>query len=297
MRAVIEVAEHRRNNKDLPPKNRVWGFRVPARHRIRKSASQVAQAHREIRLTVTITVSGIRDWYINDHLGTPQRMIDGTGTVVWAADYTAFGKATVAGGSAVENNLRFPGQYYDAETGLHYNWNRTYDPQLGRYLSTDPIGINGGDLNLYAYVAGNPGSWSDPFGLDTYRQNRYIGTNIATRSFVSHTFVYTTNPDGTLKHTYSWGNSYVNGKGQWGKDLEEDRSAAQQAIDDPVLLRGLRVGDSSLDDRVDAIYDEWKKDPNSTSLHPHGGVTNNCKTEADKLIDAAQGSLNGLVIW
>ena len=68
----------------------------------------------------------------------------------------------------MQNNLRFPGQYYNAETGLHYNWNRYYDPETGRYLSPDPIGLDGG-LNLYAYVENDPVNWSDPEGLAAYK--------------------------------------------------------------------------------------------------------------------------------
>ena len=102
-------------------------------------------------------------YYINDHLGTPQRLITGEGTVVWQAAALPFGRTQVQLGT-VQNNLRFPGQYYDAETGLHYNWNRYYDPETGRYLSPDPIGLEGG-LNLYAYMENDPVNWSDPWGL------------------------------------------------------------------------------------------------------------------------------------
>jgi RHS repeat-associated protein len=102
-------------------------------------------------------------YFINDHLGTPQQLVDGTGAVVWQAAYLPYGKAQVLVEDVV-NNLRFPGQYYDEETGLHYNWHRYYDPATGRYLTPDPIGLEGG-VNLYAYVQNNPVNFVDPWGL------------------------------------------------------------------------------------------------------------------------------------
>jgi RHS repeat-associated protein len=110
-----------------------------------------------------IQVGGEYYWYQNDHLGTPQKMISANGTVVWSARYDSFGLATV-GVETVKNNLRFPGQYFDYETGLHYNWHRFYDPETGRYVSADPIGLDGG-MNLYSYAYSDPINWIDPTGL------------------------------------------------------------------------------------------------------------------------------------
>jgi RHS repeat-associated protein len=102
-------------------------------------------------------------YFHNDHLGTPQVLTDDTGIIAWKAVYTPFGEA-VASIETIENPFRFPGQYYDPETGLHYNYFRYYNPQTGRYITPDPIGLEGG-INLFAYVANNPITNIDPEGL------------------------------------------------------------------------------------------------------------------------------------
>jgi len=90
-------------------------------------------------------------------------MTDDSQTVVWQVDYRPFGETTISVAS-VENNLRFPGQYFDAESGLHYNYFRDYDPTTGRYIQSDPIGLRGG-INTYTYVGSNPIRFTDPRGL------------------------------------------------------------------------------------------------------------------------------------
>jgi RHS repeat-associated protein len=74
-----------------------------------------------------------------------------------------FGKASVSI-NTVESNIRFPGEYYDEESGKHYNYFRDYDPEFWGYIQSDPIGLAGG-INTYGYVSGNPINLIDPSGL------------------------------------------------------------------------------------------------------------------------------------
>jgi RHS repeat-associated protein len=106
--------------------------------------------------------------YQVDHLGTPQELTDHEGNVAWAAQYKAWGQAKeviseAARQAGISNPIRFQGQYFDEETGLHYNRHRYYDPAIGRFVSSDPIGLLGGS-NLHQY-APNPFEWVDPLGL------------------------------------------------------------------------------------------------------------------------------------
>ncbi len=81
-------------------------------------------------------------FYVNDNLGTPQVITDADGKSVWEALYKPFGSAGIHPESSVVNNFRFPGQYFDEETGFHYNYHRYYDPRTGRYLTPDPLNVS-----------------------------------------------------------------------------------------------------------------------------------------------------------
>ncbi|MFG6468303.1 RHS repeat-associated core domain-containing protein [Roseateles sp. BYS87W] len=104
-----------------------------------------------------------------DHLDTPRMLLDAAGNLRWRWMGEPFGampaeEQPTAGQPAVQHNLRFPGQEYEALGGKHYNYFRVYDPGLGRYVQSDPIGLAGG-INTYAYVNGNPLMYMDPYGL------------------------------------------------------------------------------------------------------------------------------------
>ncbi len=120
-------------------------------------------------------------WFYHcDHLGTPQEMSDHTGAIIWKAEYKAWGECKTEKAKSnffenseiISNNIRFQGQYFDLETGLHYNRYRYYSPYVGRYISKDPIGLLGG-FNTFVYVS-DPNGWVDPYGLYGTRgkQNR-----------------------------------------------------------------------------------------------------------------------------
>ena len=101
-------------------------------------------------------------------------MADDNNVVVWEGTYPPFGNADISPSAEIENNFRFAGQYYDQETGLHYNYHRYYDPATGRYITPDPIGLDGG-FNLYSYVGNNQKNSVDPLGLLTEAYHEATG--------------------------------------------------------------------------------------------------------------------------
>ncbi len=139
-----------------------------------------------------LSEGGTLYFYYRDHLNTPQVITDETGVVKWEATYNAFGEVNITTDTIV-NNFRFPGQYFDAESDLYYNYFRYYNPGTGRYLREDPLNftnvqiiknnpyqhisyslagqflfqyalMNPGFLNVYKYTQNNPINWTDPEG-------------------------------------------------------------------------------------------------------------------------------------
>ncbi|APU40733.1 putative T7SS-secreted protein [Streptomyces sp. TN58] len=100
---------------------------------------------------------------VTDLIGTPRELVDESGEIAWRARSTLWGSTTWTRDATAYTPLRFPGQYYDPESGLHHNYFRTYDPETARYLTPDPLGLAGSE-NPYWYGP-HPYEWIDPFGL------------------------------------------------------------------------------------------------------------------------------------
>lgn len=96
-----------------------------------------------------------------DHIGRPVFATDTAGTVVWTSSYLPFGSIRVSSGLPID--LRFPGQWFQSESGLFQNWMRDYDPTTGRYLQADPLGLVDG-ASVYGYARQSPLRWTDPRG-------------------------------------------------------------------------------------------------------------------------------------
>ena len=142
-------------------------------------------------MPIAATIKGQTYAVHSDHLNTPRKLTQADGQAVWQWAYSAFGdeqpttaakrftsemtNPTTGATSTPEVtfNLRYPGQYFDKETGLHYNWHRSYNPSMGgRYTQGDPIGLDGG-FNRFDYVEGNPLGFTDPTGL--VMQCKWVG--------------------------------------------------------------------------------------------------------------------------
>jgi RHS repeat-associated protein len=112
----------------------------------------------------TESASPVTYYVHTDHLARPIRMTNSAKAEVWTATWTPWGTAHELSGTAIQN-LRFPGQYFLMESGLHYNWHRLYDPTLGRYTQPDPLGFPDGPAR-YAYAGNSPLMRVDPDGRD-----------------------------------------------------------------------------------------------------------------------------------
>ncbi len=138
-----------------------------AGHKVTLAASANGATIADALLFAGPTVQPANLLYVHaDHLGSPQKLTNTTQAIAWDGVFDPFGEEVALTGLAAMP-MRFPGQYADDETGYSYNYFRDYDPALGRYVQSDPIGLLAG-LNPYAYVNGKPNAMYDRFGLDPY---------------------------------------------------------------------------------------------------------------------------------
>ncbi len=140
-----------------------------------------------------------------DHLGAVVKATDQYQDIVWDAVREPFGRRFVTV-NQIEMPLGFPGQYYDQESGNFYNYFRDYDPSTGRYLQSDPIGLLGG-INTYAYVAGNPLFYADPYGLSKLTIGYNDGTSVSIDNPSAQDFVNTINnsPNNSITNVQQMG--------------------------------------------------------------------------------------------
>jgi RHS repeat-associated protein len=140
-----------------------WSFAPGAGHQVTLAAAAEGATIADAMLFVAAGTQPANLLYVHaDHLGSPQKLTDAGQATVWDGVFDPFGEEVAIAGLAAMQ-MRFPGQYADEETGYSYNYSRDYDPAIGRYLQSDPIGLFGG-LNTFAYGYNNPISSVDPQG-------------------------------------------------------------------------------------------------------------------------------------
>lgn len=218
-----------------------------------------------------------------DHLGTPRAVIDTTNKIVWRWDSDPFGTTAPNEDPDADNikftyNARYPGQYYDKETGLHYNYFRTYDPQTGRYLEADPIGLSGG-LNLYTYVNAAPLDAVDKVGL--------ISAGPASGQVADEIEPFT--PIGTAKDVYSTYKEYgfaaavgaglfeANPAVKFAKRIYKACTTAVKEISNSVGRAGrqARLRDLASDDKLGSADRGWiKQEINSIERGQRSSIRN-----------------------
>jgi RHS repeat-associated protein len=177
-------------------------------------------------------------YILADHIDTPRVVIDRGGQQRWRWMADPFGVAVPEenpqGVGAFGFRLRFPGQYADSESGLNYNYFRTYDPSTGRYTQSDPIGLGGG-VNTYTYVGGNPASRVDPAGLfDVFVGGAMDGTS---RIVASYQQAYSIAYPGRSSSYFEWD--------QTNQIIEAVQAARRKNKCEPINLVGHSYGGST----------------------------------------------------
>ncbi|MFF1708776.1 RHS repeat-associated core domain-containing protein [Streptomyces sp. NPDC058268] len=169
---------------------------------------------------------------VTDAIGTPTELIDEDGGIAWRSRATLWGSTAWATDSVAYTPLRFPGQYFDPETGLHYNFFRHYDPETARYVSPDPLGLAPAP-NPVAYVR-NPCLWSDPLGLTPCRvfavDSAGTAQSLPVAHFDEHTFP---GVNDNLSEALARGESPIVERQTGRRNIRRNRRHAQRGLDRP----------------------------------------------------------------
>ena len=226
-------------------------------------------------------------FYIHsDHLGTPQTLTNESRNIVWKVNYKPFGEAQVDI-ATIANNLRFPGQHYDGETGLHQNYFRDYDPTLGRYIQSDPIGLSGG-INPYAYVNLNSLKHTDPFGLEVKVNARDV---IGTAGLGAHTATTITTSDG---RSVTYASYKIGKKNLVVKNATSDHGPNRLPITDSVFIPPpVGMTQKQWDNAVIQAGERLLLvPPQDYAIFPGAsGSKSNCHVTTHRLLNNAGGSL------
>jgi RHS repeat-associated protein len=236
-------------------------------------------------MPVSVVVNSDRAYsVVADHLNTPRRITAPDATLVWQWGYSAFGDeaptvaarkfaSVTAVDGDLEFNLRYPGQYFDRESNLHYNGFRTYNPQTGRYTQGDPIGLQGG-WNRFGYVGANPVTGTDPLGLYT-EVVVWQGVGIGSSSF-GHV---STNVNG---QNFSWG------PGGWDKKS----STAAEYNGRQQDFRGGKGVVLNLSSQQEASLASCMKAQNAA----YNAISNNCGNPVQQCLDAVGAGIGDAVL-
>ena len=174
------------------------------------------------------------NWYVHaDGLGSITSLTDTNGTIVQTYTYDSFGNITQAG--SITQPFTYTGREYDSETGMYFYRARYYDPKVGRFVTKDPIGFDGGDVNLYNYVGGSPINHTDPYGLFqfvnpyTYWRDFFRGSSDLYRNFKD---MRDANTIGADKYFHCMGHCQASREGAGGRDASEFIGEGRELTDE-----------------------------------------------------------------
>jgi RHS repeat-associated protein len=207
---------------------------------------------------IEMTRGGSTVYYTMDGLGSVRNLTNSTQTIVEQYDYDSFGN--LAAPPITGNPYTYTSREYDPETGLLFYRARYYDPAIGRFITADPIGFDGGDVNFYAYVFNNPVNWVDPWGLARIGSRRLDGR-------------LPFNGQGRIRHDNIWYDDETN-SGFFNDDtIRSDRGHTREEYD---FSRDPRQYDDDLmRDAERNVQKDWDMDWRMPWWNP--GDWNNCQ--------------------